>query len=225
MKTFYLSAIFICIFLVVGYAQQKTDVEFGMQAGYSRSGVDLGAGATGDATIGGFNAGIYADMYWNDRWSMKVKVLYDQKGFSQRGYISNLLIGDYQPSTPAPTVVYNNIHLNYITVPLMVNWHFGQTRRWYLDFGPYAAFLLTKKDPQAPPGSQYISTQYYATGYNSIILGLALGIGYKYPVSKHLKLFMEFETQNDLANTLDGPVNSDSSYQNVRGSFNIGVNF
>ena len=216
MKTFYLSSIFICIFSVAGFAQQKTDVEFGVQAGYNRSGVDLGAGATGDKTISGFNAGIYADMYWNDRWSMKVKVLYDQKGFAQEDVYYNVLIYGLSPGLPAPTITtYENISINYITVPLMANWHFGHARRWYLDFGPYVGFLLSAKDKA---NSQDLTSQ-----YNTIDIGLAAGIGFKLPVSKRLKLFVEYDAQNGISNA--GPKYNGLIYQNVRGSFNIGVDF
>ncbi len=55
--------------------------------------------------------------------------MYDQKGWDD-GTITDVngtFITDY--------------NLNYLTVPVMANWHFGRTKNWYLNFGAYTAIL------------------------------------------------------------------------------------
>ncbi|WP_233496696.1 outer membrane beta-barrel protein [Mucilaginibacter hurinus] len=43
------------------------------------------------------------------------------------------------------THMATNYKLDYLTIPVMANWHFGRTKNWYLHFGPYVAFLLNVK--------------------------------------------------------------------------------
>lgn len=39
-----------------------------------------------------------------------------------------------------------DIILNYLTLPVMANWHFNKNRDWYLHFGTYAGFLTNAID-------------------------------------------------------------------------------
>ena len=98
----------------------------------------------------------------------------------------------------------------------MANWHFGKTRKWYLNFGPYAGFLLSAK------ASQYTGSVKEA--FNSVDGGLAYGIGVKLPVSEKAKFFIEFDGQAGVANVFKNS-GSSSNIRNGRGSFNIGFNF
>ena len=75
-----------------------------------------------------FNAGAILEYYFNDRWSLRSGLLYDSKGTKVTDggdeYIDKL---------------------NYLALPVHVNWHFGSNRNWFLNFGPTLGFLLSAK--------------------------------------------------------------------------------
>jgi hypothetical protein len=184
-------------------AQSKNSTEFGVTFGFNGSYLTAGNSNQTTGVLSGFNAGVSADHYFSEAWSLKLKALYDLKGWAN-GYIT----------TPTTTIEGVNFRLSYITVPLMANWHFGRTRNWYLNFGPYAGFLLSAKEDK------------YNTDLKSIFSstdgGLALGIGIKVPISKTAKFFVEYDGQSGVANVSS---NSDTTARNFRGSINFGINF
>ena len=97
----------------------------------------------------------------------------------------------------------------------MANWHFGNKKNWYLNFGPYVGFLLDAKETQFDTDLKDY--------FNSTDFGLALGIGVKIPVSDKLKLFFEYEGQGGVSDIFK--VNEFSRVTNSRSSLNIGLNF
>jgi opacity protein-like surface antigen len=186
------------------FAQQKKgDVELGINAGFNSSTVSSDD-FTNSSYRGGFNFGVAADLYFSNRWSIKGKLIYDQKGWND-GFFS----------TQNGSSTNSNFHLNYLTVPVMANWHFGRTRNWYLNFGPYVGFLTEAKESA------------YGTNVKPFIsstdFGLALGIGVKIPLSDKVKLSLEYEDQagiSDISKTA-----SESAIRNNRASLNVGLNF
>ena len=183
-------------------AQKKGDVEFGINIGYNMS-----TAANSEITLdagNGFNLGGSLDYYFSDAWSIKGKLIYDQKGWNN----------DYIEDTNG-NIYPTDINLNYLTIPVMANWHFGSKRNWYLNFGPYFGFLLSAKDTQFNTDlKKYFETNDF---------GLALGVGVKIPVSKKLKVFIEYDGQGGISDIIKNNQNSDVT--NSRSSFNVGLNF
>jgi opacity protein-like surface antigen len=183
-------------------AQKKGDVEFGLNIGYNNSSVSDDQSNSDSGS--GYNFGGSIDYYFASDWSIKGKLIYDQKGWD-----NDLIDG------PNGNLYRTNINLNYLTIPIMANWHFGNKRNWYLDFGPYFGFLLNAEDTRFG----YDITD----SFNTNDFGLAVGIGVKIPVSNKLKLFFEFDGQggfNDIFRE-----NDYSAVTNSRSSFNVGLNF
>ncbi|MGZ3754945.1 MAG: porin family protein [Mucilaginibacter sp.] len=177
--------------------------EFGANVGYNGSYVT--ENLNGTATIGGFNLGLSADYSFSEKWSIKAKVIYDQKGWGN-GIMS------FQDGT---TFYGVNYKLNYITVPLLASWHFGRTSNWYLNFGPYVGVLMSAK---ASAGISDVKSAFSHTDG-----GLAAGIGVKFPVNDNFQIFFETDGQSGVVNIFK---NTDGNlYQNVRSSINVGVNF
>ncbi|AWA30503.1 hypothetical protein HYN48_10605 [Flavobacterium magnum] len=202
MKNFLLSAVIFCGLTTVASAQAKGDFEMAVGVGVNFSTVQ---DANLQADTGtGFNFSVGGDYYFSDRWSLKAKLYYDQKGWDG-GFFTDAN-GDTFPAD------YN---VNYLTVPVMANWHFGKKRNWYLNFGPYAGFLMSAKESSADTDVKDF--------FKSSDFGLALGIGVKIPVSDKMKIFIEYDEQaglSDIAKNNDG-----SAIRNDRGSFNVGLNF
>jgi opacity protein-like surface antigen len=175
MKNNLLTAILILGLSSCIWSQKKGDVEFGLNIGLNNS---AASDAETDFDPGyGYNLGGSMDYYFSTDWSIKAKLIYDQKGWN------NDFIEDVNTGTVYPT----DVNLNYLTVPVMAGWHFGNKRNWYLNFGLYMGVLLDAKETQFDSDiSEY---------FNKNDMGLALGIGVKIPVSNKLKVFFEFDGQ------------------------------
>ncbi|MES2377351.1 MAG: porin family protein [Bacteroidota bacterium] len=181
---------------------QNGKTEFGVGIGYNSSYVSAGNSYQNTDAIGGFNVAVSVDHYFSDAWSVKIKPTYDQKGWAN-GFLD---LGTKQIDNV-------DFKLTYITVPITANWHFGRTRNWYLDFGPYVGFLTSATESYT--GSDMKSS------FSSTDGGLALGIGVKIPVSDKLKLYFEYDGQGGVVNVFQ----SGSTVLNTRGAINVGINF
>ena len=186
------------------FSQKKKDVEFGFNIGYNSSQVSDTNDNQSDSGSG-INIGASADYYFSDTWSIKAKLIYDQKGWDN-DVIQDANSGNYYPT---------NFNVNYLTLPVMANWHFGNRENWYLNFGPYVGFLINAKD------TNYKTN--VTDAFNTTDFGLAFGIGVKLPVSDKIKVFFEYEGQGGLNDIFK---NSDySTVTNSRSSINVGINF
>lgn len=184
-------------------AQDKGDFELGANVGVNFSRVNASNNASTNNTTG-FNFAAIGEYYFSDTWGIKAKLIYDKKGWGD-GFLNDIDTGE---------TVTTDFTLSYLTIPVMANWHFGSTKKWYLNFGLYAGFLLDAKAAKKDVSTIIESTD----------IGLALGIGYKFPIDDNTKLFVELDGQGGLTNvfskTLDG-----SSIRNSRNSINFGVLF
>ena len=151
----------------------------------------------------------------------KGKVIYDQKGTDD----GTLTLTEPAEDGGSQIITYGGLHfhMNYITVPVMANWHFGRTRNWYLHFGPYVGFLASAN---ATSGGGSLNNQAIdiKDQLNSVDGGLALGIGVKFPLTKNVSLFLEDDGQAGVGNVFkqsDGFSNSITE----RSSLNIGLIF
>jgi len=202
MKKFLCSLAIFCAGYFSATAQKQINLELGGNIGYNFSTVNSKHSTNNDFR-NSFNVGLVADYYFSNRWGIKMKLIYDQKGWDD-GFLS-FLAGSNT----------TNFHMNYLTVPLMANWHFGKTRNWYLNFGPYAGFLLNVKETALDTDIK----QYF----KSTDFGLAFGIGVKLPVSETAKINIEYDGQSGLSDIIKN--NSGSSIRNIRGAFNVGLVF
>lgn len=200
--------IFTTLLVVLGiyttaFSQTRGTTEFGINVGYNASTVTTGNGQTNSDYRSGLNLGVSADYYFSDRWSIKGKLIYDQKGWDS-GYIDN---GNNSYTT--------DYKLNYLTIPVMANWHFGRTRNWYLNFGPYIGILLDATETAGGTDLKEL--------FNTADIGLDVGIGIKFPVSDKAKFFIELNGQGGATDLVKN--NEGSALRNSVSSINIGVNF
>ncbi|WP_432669978.1 porin family protein [Flavobacterium sp. SM2513] len=201
MKKTFITAVFALGFIFTSSAQVKGDVEFGINIGLNTSTVTAGNFSANTGI--GFNAGFASDYYFSDGWSIKGKLIYDQKGWDN---------GTFEDEISVSRADYN---LNYLTIPLMANWHFGNKKNWYCNFGPYAGFLLNAKESAKNTD--------VSDAFNSNDFGLALGIGVKIPVSDKLRVYFEYEGQSGFSDIFKN--NLGDRVTGSRNAFNVGLNF
>ena len=111
--------------------------------------------------------------------------------------------------------VTTDFKLNYVTLPIMANWHFGSNRNWYLNFGPYVGFLVNAEESELGLDLK--------DGFKSTDFGFAFGIGYKFEIDDNIKLYIEYDGQSGFSDIFEE--NSGDAIRNGRSSFNIGALF
>jgi len=205
MKKIITTLLILCGIYSVASAQTRNTAEFGFDAGFNSSTVFYSNAQQHASYLGGENLGASLEYYFSDAWSLKAKVIYDQKGWGN-GFITE---------TNGSEVDGVDFHLNYITIPVMANWHFGRGRNWYLNFGLYEGFLLNASESS---NSVDLNNTFSSTDF-----GVAYGIGVKLPLNNTVKLFFEYDGQVGATNIFK--VSDGDTYQTARESFNVGLNF
>lgn len=170
--------------------REKGAIELAPQIGFSSSNYYGGDVGSENDPISGVAFGVGADYFFNNRWSLRSGLMFQKMG------------------TEISSVDYKE-ELNYITIPLNANWHFGSTRKWNLNFGPSIGFLTSAKANGTDVKDQANTTQ----------VGFNIGIGYKIEVSPKFSVLIDYQ---GLAGLTDVSKDSDVSFKNNYGSFNVG---
>ena len=187
---------FVMLSTIITNAQnEKGDITIAPQIGYNFStyyveNIDFNNRSA-------FTAGVIGEYYFNDRWSLRTGLIYDAKGAEDR--------------------FGNTDKLNYVSIPLNANWHFGKKRNWYLNFGPAISFLTNAETEFANGSTVDIKDAIKSTDF-----GLALGIGYKFAVSENIELYIDYQGMGGFSGITEDNVQVPATYRNSRSSFNVG---
>lgn len=141
----------------------------------------------------GVSYGVTADYYFNNRWSLRSGFIFDKMG------------GEYQFNN---TTIEDKI--NYVSIPVNANWHFGSTRKWNLNFGLSPSFLT----------SANTSGVDIKDGLESFQLGISYGIGYKIEITPKFGILIDMQLFNGLTNI---SADKNLNYTNAGGGFNVGT--
>lgn len=178
------------LFSMYGFSQtrEKGTIELTPLIGYGSSNY-YSSEDINNSAISSINFGANGDYYFNNRWSLRSALLYQKMGSKAVGFKDEL---------------------NYLTIPVNANWHFGSTRKWNLNFGPSAGFLMSAE-------TNGIDIKDEA---NSFQLGFNIGIGYKIEVNENFGILIDYQGMSGLTEVAkDAPV----SFKNSYGAFNIGA--
>lgn len=120
---------------------------------------------------------------------------------------------DYDPIVNGDTTIYFEDKLNYLSIPINANWHFGSTRKWNLNFGLSPSFLtsanivINGKESKIP-----------SSDIESFQLGLTYGIGYKIEINKKFGILIDTQFFNGLTN-----INKSSEARIVNAGYSLNV--
>lgn len=168
--------------------RDKGAIELIPQIGYSSANY-YGPEINNNDPISKATFGLGGDYFFNNRWSLRSGLHYQTMGTQFYGYEENL---------------------NYLTIPVNANWHFGSTRKWNLNFGPSIGFLLSADNSEGVDIKDAV---------NPTQLGLSYGIGYKIEVSPKFSILLDFQGMSGLTEIdKDGMF----SIKNAYSSFNVG---
>ncbi len=172
-------------------AREKGTIELIPYLGFSTSnyyGADTGSA---NSSLSAVAYGLAGDYFFNKTWSLRSGLLFQTMGTELPGLKEKL---------------------NYLTIPVNANWHFGSTKKWNLNFGPSFGFLMSAKD-----NSQDIKDL-----ANTTQIGLNYGIGYKIAVSDKISILIDYQGMTGLS---DVSKDSSTNIKNAYGSFDVGCVF
>lgn len=194
--------LFLTVFSTTVFAQGKDDVEFGFNIGGNLSNI-----TQSDYTYSyaiGFNAGVSMEYYFSSSWGIKSKLMYDQLGWND----------DVIYDVETDRYVSTNFRLNYLTIPVMADYHFGNKKEFYFNVGPYVGILLDAHDTRYDTDVKEF--------FNTTDFGLMLGVGYTTLLSEKVKFFVGFDARGgviDIIKDNENPVVLNSCM-----NFNVGIN-
>lgn len=182
------------------HSQSKGTFEGGFFAALNPSSVRTSQEAGGVKS--GVSIGASGEYYFSDSWGLYFELAFTQKGWADGFFAdeSGMYTTDYR--------------LNYITIPITASWHFGRTKGWHLNFGPYIGFL-TKAEVEY--NGMEVSDFMTSTDF-----GLAFGIGYKFRLNEFTRLQLEYGTQTGFVNIFE---TSDTDIYNSSSRFTLGLLF
>lgn len=173
--------------------REKGSFEYINQIGYSSANYN-GEGVNLDnKPVNAVSYGLGGDYYFNNRWSLRSGLLFQTMG------------------TKSGLGIFKD-ELQYLTIPVNANWHFGSTRKWNLNFGPSIGFLTSANTNGIDIRELVNSTQ----------IGFNYGIGYKIEVSNKISILIDYQAMTGLT---DVAKDSDFKIKNVYSSFNAGCVF
>ena len=94
--------------------REKGEIDLDVKIGSSSANYYSSQKIEGNTAISGVNFGIEGDYFFNKTWSLRSGLLLQTMGTKGFGFEDKL---------------------NYLTIPVNANWHFGSTKKWNLNFG------------------------------------------------------------------------------------------
>jgi len=194
--------LFLTVFSTTAFSQGKGNVEFGFNIGANLSNITQSDYTYPYAV--GFNVGGSMEYYFSNAWGIKGKLIYDQAGWN------NDLIYETVTDSYVPT----NFRLNYLTIPIMADYHFGDKKDVYFNFGPFVSILLNAHDTRFDSDVKEF--------FNPTDFGLMIGVGYTYLLSDKLKFFVGFDARGGLIDVVK--YNENPTVLSTCMNFNVGLN-
>lgn len=133
--------------------------------------------------------GVIGDYYFNDRWSLRSGLSYFGMG---------------------ATIPESKLQLDYLHIPLNANWHFGNTRKWNLNFGVAPGFLLSGE----------VNGEDVKEFYKLFQLAISYGLGYKIEISDTFNLIISGQGLFGVTNIIED--SQDFKRLNAGSSINVG---
>jgi len=177
---------------------------------------------THDMSVG-FITGVGLQYYFGKMFSLSSGISFTRKGYSyvDTSY-SNYFYGSFYDSN-----IQNNI--DYLTVPLTINFYLNKSKNYYIGFGAYSSFLMnarevgiansrskTEIDPNPSDNEETISfVRYYIFDHNKSIYknteqGWKISSGVEFPIFKFYKINLSAEYSSSFRNILKEPDENES---------------
>ncbi len=189
------------------FGQGEGTISLGLRGGLNTSNFagNVGGAAGENRFKAGINFGAFGIYSIQENWGITAEVNYSPKG------------------TVTSQFARSRIKLNYLDIPIYVNYFFGQggdRLRTKVFLGPYANFLMTAKQDL---GGVEVDVK---DRYNNLDLGLLLGAGLHYKISESGGNWLILDVRYGIGfSDIAKPGLGTSNITNRALSFNVGISF
>ncbi len=194
--------------LLISYLNysQNSNIKFGIHAGLNYStfyGYDIPAAfdpVYSESPAFAFLGGINFEYQIKEKLSLKLELNYERK--SQKGDYNNIAIGDIDDLSQrySFTSKKNN---DYLVMPIMVKYNFGNKNSFYANGGPFIGYLLKSNLTNDLGDIEGINNDTDdTTDFNSKTdFGLAIGLGKMIEINEKNSISIEIRENLGLTNT------------------------
>lgn len=198
------------LFLLTSFLNYSQDskIKYGIQAGLNYSdlrGYDIPDGLDffySDSPAFAFLGGINFEYQIKEKLSLKLELNYERK--------SQKLHTKYKNINEAPVIddeidefeVKAKRNYDYLVLPLMVKYNFGNKNSFYVNGGPFIGYLLKSnlKDKVYDNGSMESQTAETTNNNNTTDFGLSIGLGKSIKINEKNSIFIEIRENLGLYN-------------------------
>jgi hypothetical protein len=203
MKKLLLSTLFLLI-TTQNYSQ-NSKIKYGIQAGVNYStflGYDIPKGFSpfySESPAFAFLVGANFEYQIKEKWSLKLNLNYERKSQKADNYIE---LSDVDGDTKNYTFTSRKIY-NYLVLPIMAKYSFGNKNSFYVNGGPFVGYLLKSNvtnDLEKTDGLDNGSVK--TTSFNNKAdFGLSIGLGKTIELNEGNSIFIEIRENLGLTNT------------------------
>lgn len=137
-----------------------------------------------------FSAGIFFQYNINNNFAFRTNLSFERKGCSygrRNGY----------DSTGLPAIIQGGVRFDYLSLPLMARLIFGNKHRFFINAGPYIAYLIGQADKgRINEGPK--TTEHNIDNFKKIETGICGGAGVELSLKK---IVLAFEIRDELGLT------------------------
>lgn len=199
------------LFLLISFTNysQNAKTKFGVQAGLNYSnfyGYDIPAGISSvysESLAFAFLGGLNFEYQIKERLSMKAELTYERKSQKSKTELQ-MMIGNYDPSLDVADEFKSKRNHDYLVLPIMVKYSFGNKNSFFVNGGPFIGYLLKSNVEQGLYLNGSVQESHTTVTTNSYIktdFGLSFGIGKNIELSEKNSVFIEIRENLGLAKT------------------------
>lgn len=198
MKKYWILTTFFIATFTHGQSQTRS-IEYGFAAGINiNSASGSAVNKTYNEPLLGFNVGGHVKLNTSKRFGIKAILRYEQHGWAYR----SLTFEDITGTTLSKGDVL--FKMNYLNLPLLAEYSFGNKLKFTLGGGLFVGFLLnnevTTKINQPITPNPVTITQYRSDGIKSTNFGLSFSAGVQVPFSSKIQLAFSLHESYGLQN-------------------------
>jgi hypothetical protein len=151
-----------------------------------------------------FLAGFSFEYKLKERLSLVVNLNYDRKSAS-KNFLDEFILGPDDPNLISDVKV--KLKMQFISLPILVRYKFGNKNDFYINGGPFISYLL-----KSELSNDYDNTSLDMTkSFKKIDYGLVLGFGKTFKLKNNTELSVEIRENLGLNNISSKPVVDDGS--------------
>ena len=165
----------------------------------------------------GFSAGISAQFNVHKHWSVVTDINFERKGDHTDGVITDMLgevIGTFRGQQ----------QFDYLALPILVRYHFGEQIRFFVNAGPYVGYLLQQNNKIS---SDLVGPSSYSSkaDFKSLDYGISAGFGMTAQINSKLSYTVELRNNLGLYNLSALPVIDNGKVQTNALNLLVGLRY